>query len=112
MPTERAEQRSQAKTELLNILSHELKTPLTIIASYTQALKGSALGKINRDQEDALTKILRETENLANMVDVILDSASVETGAVVVHREELVLSEFLDELKNNARASCLTPMSL
>ena len=107
MLTERAEQRSQAKTELLNILSHELKTPLTIIASYTQALKGSALGKINRDQEDALTKILRESDNLANMVDVILDSASVETGAVVVHREELVLSEFLDELKNSCEGIVL-----
>lgn len=40
--------------------------------------------------------MLRQTDNLANMVDVILDSASVETGAVDVHREELVLSEFLD----------------
>ena len=107
--TERAEQRSQAKTELLNILSHELKTPLTIIASYTQALKSSALGAINRDQEEALTKVLRQTDNLANMVDVILDSASVETGAVIVHREELVLSEFLDELKNNCEGIVLNP---
>lgn len=86
MLTERAEQRSHAKTELLNIVSHELKTSLTIIPSYTQALKGSALGKINRDQEDALTKILGQTDNLANMVDVILDSASVETGAVASSR--------------------------
>ncbi len=56
--------------------------------------------------------MLRQTDHLANMVDVILDSASVETGAVVVHREELVLSEFLDELKKIARASYLIPMSL
>jgi signal transduction histidine kinase len=109
MLTERAEQRSQAKTELLNILSHELKTPLTVIASYTQALKGAALGTINRDQEEALTKVLRQTDNLANMVDVILDSASVETGAVAVHREELVLSEFLDELKNNCEGIVVNP---
>jgi signal transduction histidine kinase len=109
MLAERAEQRSQAKTELLNILSHELKTPLTVIASYTQALRNSALGAINRNQEDALTKVLRQTDNLANMVDVILDSASVETGAVAVHREELVLSEFLDELKNSCDGIVLNP---
>jgi len=54
----RAEQRSQAKSELLNILSHELKT---VIASYTQALKSSALGEINPAQEDALAKVLRQT---------------------------------------------------
>jgi signal transduction histidine kinase len=101
MLTERAEQRSLAKSELLNILSHELKTPLTIIASYTQALKSSALGAINRDQDDALTKVLRQTDSLTNMVDVILDSASVETGAVAVHRQELALSEFFAELKRS-----------
>ncbi len=98
---ERAEQRSQAKTELLNILSHELKTPLTVIASYTQALKSSALGEINPAQEDALAKVLRQAEQLENIVNVILESASVETGAAWVRREELVLSEFLDELKQN-----------
>jgi signal transduction histidine kinase len=79
---ESAEQRSQAKTELLHILSHELKTPLTVIASYAQALRSSALGAINKEQEEALAKVLRQTDNLATMVDVILDSASVETGAV------------------------------
>jgi signal transduction histidine kinase len=106
---ERAEQRSQAKTELLNILSHELKTPLTVIGSYTQALKSSALGTINRDQEDALSKVLRQTDNLANMVDVILNSASVETGAVTAHREEIVLSEFLDDFERGCEGIVLNP---
>jgi signal transduction histidine kinase len=107
--SERAEQRNQAKTELLNILSHELKTPLTVIGSYTQALKSAALGEINRDQEEALSKVLRQTENLENIVDVILESASVETGAVSVRTEELVLSEFLEELKQTFDGSVVDP---
>lgn len=107
--SERAEQRNQAKTELLNILSHELKTPLTVIGSYTQALKSAALGEINRDQEEALSKVLRQTENLENIVNVILDSASVETGAVTVRTEELVLSEFVEELKQTYDGSLVDP---
>jgi signal transduction histidine kinase len=107
--SERAEQRNQAKTELLNILSHELKTPLTIIGSYTQALKSATLGEINRDQEEALSKVLRQTENLENIVNVILDSASVETGAVTVRREELILSEFLEELKQTFDGGVVDP---
>jgi signal transduction histidine kinase len=105
--TERAEQRSQAKTELLNILSHELKTPLTVIASYSQALKNAALGEINQDQERALTKILQQTNHLENIVNVILESASVETGAVAIRREELLLSEFLDELRQNCEGTII-----
>ncbi len=104
---ERAAQRSQAKTELLNILSHELKTPLTVIGSYTQALKSGTLGEINSDQGQALGKILRQTENLEHIVNAILESASVETGAVAVHQEELALSEFLDELKQNCEGIVL-----
>jgi K+-sensing histidine kinase KdpD len=46
-----------------------------------------------------LSKVLRQTENLENIVNVILDSGSVETGAVAVRMEELVLSEFLEEMK-------------
>jgi signal transduction histidine kinase len=107
--SERAEHRNQAKTELLNILSHELKTPLTVIGSYTQALKSAALGEINRDQEEALSKVLRQTENLENIVNVILDSASVETGAVTVRTEELVLSEFVEELKQTFDGSIVDP---
>jgi signal transduction histidine kinase len=107
--SERAEQRNQAKTELLNILSHELKTPLTVIGSYTQALKSATLGEINRDQEEALSKVLRQTENLENIVNVILDSASVETGAVTVRTEELVLSEFVEELKQTFDGSIVDP---
>jgi signal transduction histidine kinase len=106
---ERAEQRNQAKTELLNILSHELKTPLTVIASYSQALKSSTLGEINPVQDDALAKILRQTANLENIVNVILESASVETGAVTARREELVLSEFLDEMKQSCDGVVLNP---
>ena len=106
---ERAEQRSQAKTELLNILSHELKTPLTVIVSYAQALKSTALGPVNKDQEDALGKVLRQAGNLVDMVEVILESASVETGAVAAHREQIVLSEFLDEMKQICDGSALNP---
>ena len=109
LSAERAEQRSKAKTELLNILSHELKTPLTVIGSYAQALKSGTLGEINPDQGQALGKILRQTENLEHIVNAILESASVETGAVAVHREELALSEFLDELKQNCEGIVLNP---
>jgi hypothetical protein len=34
-----------------------------------------------------------------------LESASAETGAVSVPHEELVLSEFLDELKQNCEGT-------
>jgi signal transduction histidine kinase len=72
-------------------------------------LRSAALGKINQDQEDALEKVLRQTENLEGVVNVILESASVETGAVDVRKEELVLSEFLEELKQHCDGRVVSP---
>ena len=54
-----------------------------------------------------MTKILQQTKHLVNIVNVILESASVETGAVAIRREELVLSEFLDELRQNCEATII-----
>ena len=56
-----------------------------------------------------MSKVLRQAENLENIVNVILDSAGVETGAVAVRIEELVLSEFLGELKQNFEAIVVSP---
>ena len=106
---DRAEQRHLARSELLNILSHELKTPLTVIGSYAQALKGAAFGDINPAQEEALSKVLQQTETLVNLVDVILDSTRVETGALSVRTEEVVLSEFLDALKQHIEDNSTNP---
>jgi signal transduction histidine kinase len=51
---EQAEQKNRGKAELLNVLSHELKTPLTVITSFTQALKGEVLGSVTADQSSLL----------------------------------------------------------
>jgi signal transduction histidine kinase len=54
---EQAEQKNRGKVELLNVLSHELKTPLTVITGFTQALKGEVLGSVTAQQCAALGKI-------------------------------------------------------
>ena len=98
---ERAEDRNQAKTELLNILSHELKTPLTVIMSFAQAMQGKILGEINADQEQALKKILRQASNLHQIMNVLLDAASIETSAQTTRKEIFSLETFIEEIKQN-----------
>jgi len=46
---------------------------------------------------------------LESIVDVILEISQSGDRAVAVHREELVLSEFLDELKQNAEGTIFNP---
>lgn len=54
-------------------------------------------------------RFLQSGENLASMVDVIPESASVETGAVALHREEIILAEFLEEMRRSCEGLVQKP---
>ena len=100
---EQAEQKNKGKAELLNVLSHELKTPLTVITSYAQVLKEKMLGDVTAEQSAALGKIMQQSETLLEIMNAILDTASIETRAAEVRREDVVLNVLFEDLESNYR---------
>lgn len=98
---EQAEQKNQGKAELLNVLSHELKTPLTVITSFAQALKGKMLGEVNAEQSAALEKIMQQSDTLLEIMNAILETASIETCAAEVRKENVALQGLLADLQAN-----------
>ncbi len=100
---EQAEQKNKGKAELLNVLSHELKTPLTVITSYAQALKERVLGDVTAEQSAALGKIMQQSATLLEIMNAILDTASIETRAAEVRREDVALNILFEDLESNYR---------
>lgn len=102
--TERAnrqeeELRNSGRKEVLNIVSHELRTPLNVISGYAQAIKEKTWGEVTPGQDQALDKIVHQTDQLMDIVVAILDMTRIETGEVALEREEFSLSDYLDEVK-------------
>lgn len=93
------EKANKVKDEFLGVMSHELRTPLNVIAGYTKIVQDGVLGEINPEQVNALDKVTRHSNELLVMVNSIMDATKIEAGAVVVECDELLLPEFLDELK-------------
>src|SRR4029077_1077424 len=98
---EEAEQKNQGKKEVLDIVSHEFRTPLNLISGYAQALKSDTLGEVTEEQKQALAKIIRQSDNLLYLVNIILDLTRIEAGDLSVQREEIPLAEYLREMKLN-----------
>jgi signal transduction histidine kinase len=93
-----AEIRNRGRKEILNIVSHEFRTPLNVIAGYAQALREQTWGNVTAEQRDVLGKILQESENLTALVGEVLDVTRIEAGELTLRREKISLSDYLKNL--------------
>ena len=90
------EKASKVNSEFLGVISHELKTPLNVVMGYTGMIKD----KILVDQDRALGRIAKSSNELLTMIDSILDATRIESGATSVQSEGFHLGNFLIELKS------------
>jgi signal transduction histidine kinase len=91
--------RNRGRKEILNIVSHEFRTPLNVIAGYAQALREQTWGSVTDDQREVLGKILQESDNLTAVVGEVLDVTRIEAGELALHRQKISLSGHLKDLK-------------
>jgi signal transduction histidine kinase len=78
----------EAERSFLLSVSHELKTPLTSIAGYAEALRDGAVGA-----EQAAETISAEAERLGRLVGDLLDLARMNRTDFAVHPSEIDLAE-------------------
>jgi two-component system sensor histidine kinase KdpD len=88
------------KTALLRAVSHDLRSPLTAIATAGEALALDGLDVSER--QELASVILQETKRLARLVDNLLDLSRLEAGAAQPRQEwtsiEEVIRAAVDEL--------------
>jgi signal transduction histidine kinase len=99
--TAELEKSNKAKDEFLNLVSHELRMPLSLILGYAELVKAKMMGDINPDQESALIKIKQHSGELLSIVNTILEATKVDAGKCEIEKNLVCLTEFLDGLKAN-----------
>lgn len=81
----RAERKAEAtelRTALLSALGHDLRTPLTSIKAAIGSLRARDIDLSPEDTEELLATAEESTDRLAGLVDNLLDSSRLATGAV------------------------------
>ncbi|HET7011405.1 MAG TPA: ATP-binding protein [Anaerolineales bacterium] len=66
------------KSEFVSTVSHDLRTPLTLMRGYGTML--SMVGSLNDQQKDFSRKILDSVEHMGRLVDNLLDLGRIEAG--------------------------------
>jgi signal transduction histidine kinase/ActR/RegA family two-component response regulator len=91
-----AESANLAKSRYVVGLSHELRSPLNAISGYAQLLEQDT--NLQVKPRDQVLVIRRSADHLSGLIDGILDISKIEAGRLHLSRDEVRLSEFLDQL--------------
>lgn len=90
----------QAQQDFVANVSHDLKTPITSIRGWSQALlDGTAVSP--SEQQQAAGIINKEAERMARMVGQLLDLARIESGQLKLAREPVDLAQVLADVQQN-----------
>ena len=89
-----AEAASEEKSRFLARMSHELRTPLNAILGFAQLLEFDALPA----QRESLEHIRSAGRHLLELINEVLDISRVESGALGLSTEPVVVSELVDEV--------------
>ena len=73
--------------EFVDNVSHEFRTPLTVIKEYASLVKDGVVGVVSAEQKKMLTVVEDRADDMNTMVDDMLDISTLEAGLLVVHRK-------------------------
>lgn len=83
------------KTELITNVSHDLRTPLTSIITYTELLKS---GEASEDDRSAYLEIIdRKSKRLKVLIDDLFEVSKMATGNIELRKERVDLVQLLQQ---------------
>ncbi len=74
--------------QFVDNVSHEFRTPLTVIKEYASIMRDGLAGQVTEQQRDFLDIVTDRTDDLAIMVDDMLDVSKLEAGLLSAWRRE------------------------
>lgn len=89
---------SRAK-ELVANVSHEFKTPLTIIRGYVSNLDEG----ITKPNHEIYDKIINNTITLEKLVNDLLDLSALQAGKIVLNKEEVEIKQLVNDVISSTK---------
>ncbi len=91
---------SDMKTDFINNMTHELKTPIATISLASEMLKDNTIAAKNENRLKYANVIFDENKRLANQVEKVLQIAKIEKGEVVLNKSEIDVHQLINTALN------------
>jgi|GEM_PF-3172989 len=93
--TEELRSLDQAKTVFFANVSHEFRTPLTLLLAWVQRLKKERLDLDSAEGSEALYQMQSQVKNLQGLINQILDLTKIEAGRFELNKAPLDMTAFV-----------------
>ncbi len=92
----------KAKKELLANVSHDLRTPLTMIVGYGEMIRDLP----EENNESNINVIIDEAKRLSTLVDDLLDISRIENDNIKLNKKEVSLNDLLTNTYHQYEKYC------
>ncbi|HIN64689.1 MAG TPA: PAS domain-containing sensor histidine kinase, partial [Candidatus Obscuribacterales bacterium] len=87
----------QMKADFVNMVSHDLRTPLTGMRAFLDSLSAGVYGELNKKGTQASTRIQSSLGRLVNLVNDLLDVEKMEAGRMEMRFGTYSLKYLVDQ---------------
>src|SRR5919206_1511057 len=91
------------RDDLMNMIVHDLKTPLTAVQATIEMLHDGDFGSVNPDQRKALSDAQSKAHDLLALIEDLLEISRIEETAVPLELEPVAPAQLLSELMSEWR---------
>ena len=91
----------KVRDDLLKMMVHDLKSPLTSVLATLEMVADGDYGAVTDQQRSALGDAQGKSEELLGLIDDLLEVARVEEETVVLRPEVIVAAELIDDLSRD-----------
>jgi len=96
------------KSEFISIASHQLRTPLSAIHTYSEMLFSGYAGKLTKEQQNFMKIILSSIDRMNELITTLLDISKIESGQLQINSSKVnynkVVKSIIDEFSAQANS--------
>ena len=88
---------NQMKNELIGVINHELKSPITTVISGIDVIKAHGTDKFDESQKKLIDIMQENGMEMLRLTNDLLDLSKIESGKMIVHSEPVPLLNMIEE---------------
>lgn len=92
------EEIDRMKSEFISLASHQLRTPLSAIKTYSHMLADGYMGDVTPPQKKSLRTIISATNRMNELISTLLNITRIESGTIAISLRTLHLEKVAEEV--------------